>query len=389
MRNPSQLPRHWIAGVILLLAGLVIGLSFFVPYARRTIEENMRRAAQPLSDPGHMHPVRSAAQRHWHRVWTWPSGAPLSGAPMPLGEGWVAATQDGRILALNANGRPLWTALCSNLVFNGAVAVADSNVVVTTGGGAVVAVNAATGSQAWQVTLDGTLRHGPLAMRRGNDWQIVLLSSGDGVLHALDAKTGHLLWHAEATGRSDGPPAADRRHIALGNCDAALHLFDGVSGASLAHIPVGTDAQMAGGVLLQDARAYAGTRAGMLVCFDLDATRLSWSAAVTDGETFVTPVSAGPAVMTGAPDGTVAAFDAASGSPVWKVSVSNAVTALCEHDDALFLAAGGSLIGLRNADGSRFATLAVGDNVLGPVCNDRGIITVADDGGNIIAVAGE
>lgn len=389
MRDSSWIQKHWFILAALALAVLVILYFLLVGFARRTIQELANRSAQPLSLSEGGGAFRSASKRSWHRIWTWPSGAPLSGTPVPLDDGWVAATQDGRILALNSAGRPRWLSVCSNLVFTGSPVVAGDSVVVATGNGTVVALDAVSGQHAWQTTLVASFRHGPLAVRRGDAWQVILLSATDGVLHALDAQTGRATWQAEATNRSDGAPASDGRRLAFGNCDAALQVFDAGSGARLSRIPVGADAQMAGGVLLQGSRAYAGTRAGKLACLDLAADRVAWSAAITEGEAFVTPVAARQAVVMGAPDGTVAAFTATSGAALWRVSVGHAVTALCAQDDAVFAVAGGSLVGLRVSDGGRFASLPMGDNVLGPVCNDRGIVVVADDGGSIIAVTGE
>lgn len=373
---------------IVLAIAMGITIALLTPLARRSLREVEARIAKP-ADASVARPAAPASQRHWRRIWLWQAGAALSGAPAPLGDGWVFALEDGSVVALDGGGRRVrWTHAGSNLVFAGAAVVAGSNVVAVTAEGSVLALNAASGRLAWQTTVPGGMRHGPLAARVGAAWQVVVLSAADGVMHGLDAASGRLLWSSEPTNRSDGAPASDGRQIAYGNCDAAVHLFDASDGTHRAQIPVGADAQIAGGALLLDGRVYAGTRSGDLICADVAAGAVAWRQHVSGGEAFVTPVAAGDLVVMGTTEGTVAAFGARGGAERWRVSVSNAVTSLCILEDAVFAMAGGTLNGLRLADGARFASLPIGDNVLGPVCNGP-VVMVVDDGGNAIAIAGE
>ena len=339
-------------------------------------------AARPASAPS------SAAHQHWQRAWTCPTGASLIDAPASWSNGWIAATDKGRLVAMDNSGRVLWSQTVSNASFAGSPAVADTNVVVLKSDGTVMALHVVTGKLLWQVQAEGSFRHGPLAVRQGDQWQVVLLSSADGVLIGLDAKDGHEIWRSEPTNRTDGTPGADGQCIAYGNCDSAVHVFSLTNGEHLARIPVGSDAQMAGGALVWNGRVYGGTRGGELVCVDVSSNEVVWHARMEGGETFGTPVAVRDTVVMGTRDGSVTAFDAQSGATRWQVSLSNAVSSLCVVDDAVFAVAAGSLVGLRAQDGGRFATLAVGDNVEGPVWNGR-ILTVADDGGNVIGFKGE
>jgi len=320
----------------------------------------------------------------WRRAWTYAAGAPLAGAPAPLGGGWIVTTRNGRLAALDATGGERWSVSCSNTAFAGSAAAAGEAVVAATGDGLVMAFDAATGRALWQTNLAVSFRHGPVAVLRDGAWRVVALSAGDGALWCLDARTGREAWRTEPTNRSDGPPASDGRLVAFGNCDAAIHIFDAATGARVAKVEVGAEAQMAGGVAIRNGRVYGGTRAGELVCADPEGGgSLSWRVAVHTGEAWVTPAMAGDAVVMGTPDGAVAAFDARSGAGRWRVAAGGAVSALCVVDDAVFAAAGGSLVGLRLSDGGRFMTLPVGDDVKGPAANGRAV-AVADDGGNVL-----
>jgi hypothetical protein len=54
-------------------------------------------------------PVVPASSRTWRRGWVYPAGAPLSGAPVGLDDGWVVTTGKGRIIALDVGGRERWS----------------------------------------------------------------------------------------------------------------------------------------------------------------------------------------------------------------------------------------------------------------------------------------
>jgi outer membrane protein assembly factor BamB len=320
----------------------------------------------------------------WKRVWTWPAGAALSGAPRPLMDGgWVIATDKGRVAALSDDGKMRWSVSFTNLSFVDSPVVAGMNLILVADDGQVLALDAANGKNLWQVPVEGSFRHGPMAMREGDGWQIVLLSSANGVLTALDAKDGHALWHSEPTDRSDGTPATDGKMIAYGNCGSAVHVFDATSGVKVTSIPVGRDAQMAGGALYLNGRVYGGTRSGELVCVNVASNTVAWHAHVAAGEAFSTPVAVGDLVLMGTSAGTVTAFQADDGAEKWKASLSNAVDALCVVDQSVFALSGGALKGLKATDGSVFMSLAVGDRVTAPTANGSRV-ALADDSGMVI-----
>jgi outer membrane protein assembly factor BamB len=240
-----------------------------------------------------------------------------------------------------------------------------------------MAVAAEDGHPVWQVQVEGRYRHGPLAVGSGMVWQVVWLASDSGVATAVDAADGRLRWRT--------PPGSDGRFLAFGNCDAAVHLFRVADGAAVAHVPVGPESQMAGGVLVEDGVVYGGTRSGQLVCVAAAEGAVRWQVAAFPEEAFVTPVRVGPRVVLANGAGDVAAFDAANGAVQWRVALSNEVTALCAAEGVLFAVAGGRLVGLQGGDGRIFLERAVGDRVCGPVWNGQ-VVAVADDGGTVIGL---
>lgn len=381
------LPRSVLLAIAAPVLLVIVGALTLRPLVKRSAHGIAQRAAQQHAAPAAAADA-AVSHLHWRRVWTWPAGTALSGTPIPMRDGWVVAAADRRLVMLDRFGHVRWTTGLPIGEPVGSAAAAGDCVVAADNTGKMVACSSEDGSIAWQATLDLPLRHGPLAVRMGEVWQVVLLASSDGVLQGLDAKNGRKRWHSGPTNRSDGPPATDGRYIAYGNCDAALHIYEATNGTAVATIAAGADAQIAGGVCFRGDRLYAGTRAGSLVCADIRARSLAWQQRLANGEDFVTPVAAGGLVIGGNAEGEVAAFDALSGAPRWRVSAGNSVTALCPIGDAVFASAGGDLVGLRLRDGSEFARLPIGDRVVGPVTDGR-LVVVADDGGNVIATMGE
>ncbi len=357
-----------------------------------------RRAA--LAHRATSAPPSSASQQHWHRVWTCPLGVSLPGAPAAWSNGWVATAGRGHIMSLDNRGRLLWDHSFSNVYFTGSPTVADATAVAVGSDGDVLAMDAMTGTLQWRVKIDGAYSQGPLALRRGEAWQVVLLSAVDGVLRSLDAKDGKVLHQSPPTNETDGEPGCDGHYLAYGNCDAAVHVFNPTNGEPVAQISVGPGAVskdtltemptgvMAGGVLVCDGRVYGGTGGGELVCVDVAGSNVAWRVFMTADVAFNTPVAAGNLVIMGSRDGKVTAFAARDGAEQWQVSLSNVVKSLCVVDDAVFTVAGGALVGLRVKDGRRFLHVPIGDDVDGPVWNGR-ILVVAADGGNVIGFKGE
>jgi len=373
-----------------ILVGLVILLIVFLAVLGLRTGSAGKETPQEVSTaivPQPPKPILPASAQTWRRIWSYPAGAPLSGAPVGFNDGWIVTTDKGRVVALDAKGVERWSCFLTNLSFAGSAAVAGETVVVAGSDGSVAGLDSASGKILWQVPGSAPLRHGPRAVRAGGTWAVVLLTPENGVLRCLDARDGREVWVSEPTNRSDGPPAAEGSLIAFGNCDSAIHLFNATNGVQIGQVPVGADSQMAGGVFVSDGRVYGGTRSGELVCADVASLALSWHVALAGGEAFGTPVAARGLVAMGTAEGSVAAFDTKTGVGRWKVSVSNAVSALCVVDDSIFAVAGGRLLGLRLADGGSFFNLPIGDNVSGPVCNNR-VLAVSDDGGNVIAVTG-
>lgn len=376
-------PVAYVVMVALAVAGILLVLS--------GRENSSSGGAEGLQAPecASRRRVDRASTRTWRRLWTHAAGTRVASAPACLADGWVVASDDGRVEALDGAGAVRWTHTFTNMAIVGSPAVAGSVVVAASADGQAAGLDAASGRLRWLVsTGNPAMLNGPLAIPSGSAWHVVLLSSEDGVLHGLTAADGRRVWQSEPTNRADGMPAGDARFLAYGNCDSAIHVFETPSGRRTASVPVGKDAQMAGGLALLAGRFFGGTRDGRLVAVDAVSGVLAWQAKLSEAQEFNTPVAAGEAVAMGTEAGEVILFEAASGTERWRMATDEPVSGLCVVDDALFVVTGGALEGRRLEDGQRFMHHAIGDHVLGPVANsDR--VAVVDDGGNVIVFGGE
>jgi len=379
-----------MAAALAMLLGIVAIHEIFAQ--NKTTVTTQRTVAAPRVMP-------PTAQQHWKKSWTRPIGDSLTGAPAAWSNGWVVTTRKGTFAALDNKGRMLWKYAYSNFCFAGSPVVAGSHVVAVSDDGDVLALEAATGKLLWRVKVDGVYHHGPIAVRTGDSWQVVLVSAADGVLSRLDLKDGRIICQSEGTNRTDGEPGCDGAYLAYGNCDAAVHIFSLTNCAQLAEVPVDADAAggnggsmpggvMAGGVLVSHGRVYGGTGGGELICVDVAASNVAWRTNVASGSAFNTPLAAGSLILMGTRDGDVDAFDAQRGDRKWQTALHEAVNTLCVVDDAVFAVSGGALVGLRLADGTVFMKLPVGDEVSGPVWNGHTLV-VAPDGGNVVGFTGE
>ncbi|MFZ4394301.1 MAG: PQQ-binding-like beta-propeller repeat protein [Kiritimatiellia bacterium] len=383
------------AALLAAVCGILVIIDLFAQRNVNLAVRTQRASPAPRADR-----LARASLQPWRRIWTCPAGAALTAAPAAWSNGWMATTKNGCVTALDDQGRRLWQVSFTNVYFVGSPVVAGSNVVAAGSDGDVLAMDAASGKRRWQVKLDASFLHGPLVMRHGNTWQVAMLSAGSGELFVLELQTGQLIWQSRPTNESDGQAGFDGQHLAYGNCDAAMHVFNSTTGEKRAQIPVGagvtnreslSDAPsgvMAGGVLVRDGRIYGGTGGGELVCVDVAGSQTVWRARVSESEAFNTPVSYGQNVLMSTRQGDVLSFKARSGELRWQVSLRDVIKSLCVVDDAVFVVAGGSLVGLRATDGGVFVKAAIGDNVEGPSWNGR-VLVVADDGGNVIGFRGE
>jgi outer membrane protein assembly factor BamB len=364
----TRLPHY---GLVLLAVLLLVLLVWRLAVPERKV------APKPVPPP-------LAA---WREQWRDRVEAPPAGPPVWVADGWCAAFRNGTVVSWHADGRRRWTLRQEDMHWT-APAVADDVVILGEEAGNLRALRPSDGAVVWfQPQRAGTLAHAPVTVPRANaPSQIVAMDAGEGRLTAFDAARGVPLWQSEACGRTDGPPAATDGLIAFGNCDAALHLFRASDGRRIARIPLGSDAQMAGGVALQGGKAFVWTRAGTLAAIDLVSTSVVWRATLGDEDYFAAPAAddVRGLVYTGTPSGELLALQAVDGSIRWRRRLAEVPldAPLLAHD-MLFAGADGILHLLSAESGAPIVRFDFGQSLTIPVAAPAvadGVMVITADG---------
>ena len=365
--------RLFLRGGLLLAAVLLLGLLVWL------VTRPARRRTPP--------PAPQVTAR-WKERWHDPVGAQPVGPPVWMGDGWCAAFRDGSVVAWNADGQRRWTLRQPGNRWLAPVA-APGGVILAEEEGHLRALQAADGAVVWfRAERAGTLAQAPVVVKDAAQGlaRILALDAAAGVLRAFDASDGRALWQSEACGRTDGPPAAEMPLVAFGNCESAIHLFQVADGRRLARIPLGGDAQVAGGMALHDGRGYVWVRGGTLVAVDLVSTSVVWRVALGETDYFATPMTdpAGDVVFTGSGTGEALALKAADGQIAWRRRLAEGpLDPLLLAHGVLFAGGDGVLHLLQASDGAPLMRFDFGQPLTAPVAAPAladGVMVITDDG---------
>ena len=352
-----------------------------------------------------------------HRLWRFRAGTSVSVPPV-VGDGRVYfVTGDGSAGAVDLKGTRIWLvkpvppsapvkaspaagvakdALPAAANAKGATAQLESLVapplyaqgLVVVGGtsGTLYGLDAATGAQHWAVPLGGGIQGAPNALGAPGtaDAAVIAVTQPDGVVHAVSLLDGRALWSSRPTNRTDGSPAVGSGAIAYGNCDAALHVFDESGGVFRLSIPLGENAQIAGGVAVADGQVFAGNRSGNAVCADILTGGLVWTAELSPTEVFTTPAVDRERVVLGAKDGTVYALSRDKGQVLWRFAAGTEAGSCAIAGEHVVVTAAGKLFVLQAKDGTKVWSADVSDEITSPAVAG-GRILVGTGEGDIVA----
>ncbi len=249
---------------------------------------------------------------------------------------------DGRVFTLDARsqvaatstgGEPLWARTIAPETDNpsdasgGGLAVAGQVVLVTTGFGEVVAIDAATGGELWRQDLDAPGTSAPTIV---NDLAYVVARDGRG--WAIEIGSGRIRW----TLTSNASPSnfAGGAGVAV-NGEFAIFPFP--TGEVLAAFPEGglrrwstvvtgqrpgqaasTISDIAGDPVIDGDRVYVGNVSGRVVALNINNGDRIWTA--TEGA--VGPVwPAGGSVFLVNDLGELVRLDDADGTPIWRIEL--------------------------------------------------------------------
>lgn len=223
-----------------------------------------------------------------------------------------------------------WTFKCGSSI-DGAVAIADGTVFVTSTDKHLYALELTTGQLKWKTELGAPIKASP-AFHKG----VIYIGNSDGKLFAIKAVDGKVLWSVETNGeitagvnfhddnllvgnhnnslycfkangkqiwefRIEGPVngsvaiVGDRTFIA--GCDSLLHVVDARTGKSLGNVDLGGQAGATAAVYGES--VYVGTMSNQVIAVDWKTIKKQWdfdsvrrqpfysSAAVTESHVYV------------------------------------------------------------------------------------------------------
>jgi outer membrane protein assembly factor BamB len=243
------------------------------------------------------------------------------------------------------DGREEWTAALESQV-HGGITVEGERAYVGSRGGRVIALETATGEEAWTFEAPDAVRAAPAVA----DGVVLAVSqnttSGESALVALEAETGEERWRVPQEGApvtvAGGPAAAEGLAFA-GLADRAFHAIDLESGserwAVRPRAPIPFSA-------FQIPAVSSGVLYGpdLLNVSSLDAAsgEERWTYQLTDVIGRASPSVTGDVVVYGDRSGTVAAIDTDSGLLVWRGRVEpGPVGPVAVSPDRLYLSSGG------------------------------------------------
>ena len=113
--------------------------------------------------------------------------------------GYANGTYVNELICVNENGEIIWEFQTDSQILS-SPSIEYGKVFFTTKH-RIYAVNISTGSEVWNVSINGTISTPALA------FGMVFVGSKDGKMYCLDANTGTILWTFQANGKIDSSPA--------------------------------------------------------------------------------------------------------------------------------------------------------------------------------------
>ncbi len=317
-------------------------------------------------------------------VWRFNAGGAVYNTPVSDGRRIYFAAKKGQLIALDSQGSRVWkneftrkngAGEATPLRFEAPLLAANGLVVAAATSGALHALDGKSGEPKWSVETDGIFLGSP---NLAGD-ALVMLDQSAGALIGIDLQNGKQRWKTEGVERCDGSPGVGDGRIVFGSCLAALHVY-AADGKHLRDIEVGGDGQIAGGVVVDGASAFAGARDGALVRADLEKGDIVWACEESEQQSFGTPAVTDELVIYSSDDGFVRAVKKSDGALVWQFETEGYPTSPVVADDKVVVSADGVLYLLALADGTKSWSKEISDEITSPAIIDGLIVVGADDG---------
>jgi outer membrane protein assembly factor BamB len=248
----------------------------------------------------------------------------------------IIADTNKKVIAINPdNGRNIWTyqlvssgqgfwSKGENLYITGGPGYGQNTVLVGTNKGDVIALDAETGKELWNIKVSSEVLAAP---QIADD--VVIVRSLDGKIHALDARNGRRIWLHEKsvpalTLRGNSAPVIDDGIVISGFDSGRLSALDIASSRLIWDISIATPSgrselerlvDINADPVIVDGIVYVATFQGQLAALTLTTGRMLWNRELSSYAGFSVDESN---VYITDDKSIVWAIDRFNGSPVWK-----------------------------------------------------------------------
>jgi outer membrane protein assembly factor BamB len=248
----------------------------------------------------------------------------------------IIADTNKKVIAINPdNGRNIWTyqlvssgqgfwSKGENLYITGGPGYGQNTVLVGTNKGDVIALDAETGKELWNIKVSSEVLAAP---QIADD--VVIVRSLDGKIHALDARNGRRIWLHEKsvpalTLRGNSAPVIDDGIVISGFDSGRLSALDIASSRLIWDISIATPSgrselerlvDINADPVIVDGIVYVATFQGQLAALTLTTGRMLWNRELSSHAGFSVDESN---VYITDDKSIVWAIDRFNGSPVWK-----------------------------------------------------------------------
>jgi eukaryotic-like serine/threonine-protein kinase len=330
------------------------------------------------------------------RRWRFQANGPIYHGPVSSEKLIHFVTGKGEVFGVSTDGVKAWSRQLTrispidqkekNARVDGPVSCFKETVLVGTMAGVIYALDASTGEEKWRTDIDNTIlgavNYQPATNSRPD--RLYVIGQDDGALHSLNLSDGEHVWASEPIDRCDGSPSSGAGILAFGSCASALHVVSADDGKILKDVPLGDEAQVAGGVAIRGDSVFSGSHSGQVFHADMAKGQVLWTNEDAQSEVFTTPAVSENLVVFGSMDDFFYALDRATGTLRWKFETNGLTMSPVIANEKVVASSGGVLYLLSHETGAKLWSFEVSDEITSPSIID-GMIVVGSDEGSVSA----